>query len=92
MIKQYKTQINNTSEEDKIYFKLGSNLHVFRETNFRWVQNEDLRPKNEDPLKSFWNHLKYAQTWFLTEVEQGATRFAVFIDFSQGLRFVYNPP
>ena len=29
---QYKTQINNTFEVDKIYFTLGSNLHVFRES------------------------------------------------------------
>ena len=28
----------------------------------------------------------------VTEAEQGATRFAVFIDFSQGLCFVHNPP
>ena len=29
---RFKTQINNTLEVDKIYFKLGSNLHVLRET------------------------------------------------------------
>ena len=34
----YKTQINNTLEADKIYFKLGSNLHVFREiTKFPYI-------------------------------------------------------
>ena len=33
--KRYRTQINNTLEIDKTYFKLGSNLYVFRgSTNF----------------------------------------------------------
>ena len=59
-----------------------------------WVQNEDRRPKTQKrrPLQ---NRLQITLKWFerdyLPTQKQETTRFAVIIEFDQGLRFVHNP-
>ena len=48
-------------------------------------KTEYLRPKNEDPVRKRLEHDSRPKQ------KQETTRYAVFIEFDQGLRFAHNP-